>query len=216
MPAAIERRSPESGSQNRLDPQIPQNPRRAVADDRYQRSPSDSVRARCFGCVAVNAAKWPLVRRHCVQWQSTTARSGPRTSYRTAPQRQPPVPLIGDESSSRIIFYGRSTRTPDPAVWSPSSAFSGQTGLLLSVRITHCTRNLYKESSAGTPRPDDVPTAHSAALILTWATVHPPRTILPMVVSQRPSRGPPSAGRVLLRTPEHSSVSRSEPGPSAS
>ena len=141
MPAAIERCSPESGSQNRLDPQIPQNPRRAVADDRYQRSPSDSVRARCFRCVAVNAAKWPLVRRHCVQWQSTTGRSGPRTSYRTAPQRQPPVPLIGDESSSRITFFGRSTKTPDPAVWSPSSALSGQTGLLLSVRVTHCTRS---------------------------------------------------------------------------
>ncbi len=145
MPAAIERCSPESGSQNRLDPQIPQNPRRAVADDRYQRSPSDSVRDRCFVCVAVNAAKWPLVRRHCVQWQSTTGRSGPRTSYRTAPQRQPPVPLIGDESSSRIIFYGRSC-----GVVSVLGLLRPDGTSPLRVRYS-----LYRESSARTPRPDE-------------------------------------------------------------
>jgi hypothetical protein len=103
VPAAIEIRSPGVRSQSTLDPQVSQNPRRAVAEDRYQRSPSDSVRTRFFRCVAVNAAKCPLVRRHCVQWQSTTGRSDPRTSYRTAPQRHPPVPLIAGESSPRII-----------------------------------------------------------------------------------------------------------------
>jgi hypothetical protein len=29
---------------------------------------------------AVAAAKWPLDRRHMLQWQATTGRSGPRTS----------------------------------------------------------------------------------------------------------------------------------------
>ncbi len=65
-------------------------------------APPDSIRTRSSGRAAVNAAKWPLVRRHCVQWQSTTARSGPRTSYRTAPQRQPPVPLTGGRLLLRL------------------------------------------------------------------------------------------------------------------
>src|SRR5215217_6206541 len=117
VPAAIETRSPEAGSQNRLDPQISQNPRRAVADDRYQRSPSDSIRTSASGRVAVNAAKCPLVRRHIVQWQSTTGRSGPRTPYRTAPQRQPPDRPFEDESSSRVIL-------PPQPQYSPTELFS--------------------------------------------------------------------------------------------
>ena len=70
VPAAIERWWPEVGSQNRFDPQSPQNPRRAIEDDRYQRNPFDSFRTSSSGGrVAVQAEKWPLVRRHWVQWQ---------------------------------------------------------------------------------------------------------------------------------------------------
>ncbi len=112
MPAAIETRSPEAGSQNRLDPQISQNPRRAFADARYQRNPLDSIRTNSSWRIAVKAAKWPLVRRHIVQWQLTTGRSGPRTSYLTAPHRQPPV-LMENEPSRTIISSSYFVRIPD-------------------------------------------------------------------------------------------------------
>ena len=69
VPAAIETRSPEVGSQNKLDPQSRQNLRRAIGDDWYQRNPFDSLRMRLSGRAAVEAEKWPLVRRHWVQWQ---------------------------------------------------------------------------------------------------------------------------------------------------
>jgi len=39
------------------------------------------------------AAMCPWVRRHLLQWHLITSRKGPRTSYCTAPQRQPPVAL---------------------------------------------------------------------------------------------------------------------------
>jgi hypothetical protein len=38
--------------------------RRAVADDRYQRSPSDSVRTKSSGRIAVKAAKWAGAATH--------------------------------------------------------------------------------------------------------------------------------------------------------
>src|SRR5215210_661414 len=141
VPAAIETRSPEAGSQNRLDPHVSQNPRRAVADDRYQRSPSDSIRNRFSGRVAVNAARWPLVRRHMVQWQSTTGRSGPRTSYRTAPHRQPPLPLVVGDSPSRFILLRSISKGACP--YGLVSDF----GLLLRgstffVHVTHDIENL--------------------------------------------------------------------------
>ena len=68
VPAIMTIFSPETGSQKRLDPQFPQNPRRAVSDDGYHRKPSDAMRARFSGRAAVAATKWLLVRRHCEQW----------------------------------------------------------------------------------------------------------------------------------------------------
>ena len=102
MHAIKEMFSPKTDSQKMLEPQVRQKPRLADSDDSYQRSPPDSTSVRPSRRVAVAATKWPLVRRHWPQWQLITGRSGPRTSYRTAPQRQPPVTVT--EPGSGLIL----------------------------------------------------------------------------------------------------------------
>src|SRR5215468_5088599 len=118
VPAMIEKRGSPFGAQNRFEPQNWQKPRRALGDESYQRSPRSSRRTMASRRAAVAAAKWPLVRRHMSQWQATTGRSGPRVSYRTAPQRQPPLCtasdirvrhgrlLLGDEFVERLVDGG--------------------------------------------------------------------------------------------------------------
>src|SRR5262249_28928271 len=90
------------GSQNRLEPHSAQKPRRAPASLfglSIHRRPRCSVRVRSSRRAAVLAEKWPCQRRHSSQWQMSTSRRGPRTSYRTAPHRHPPVGISGDNSS---------------------------------------------------------------------------------------------------------------------
>jgi hypothetical protein len=60
----------------------------------YQRRPPAATNTRSACAHAEDAAVCPWVRRQRLQWQRTTSRNGPDTSYRTAPQRQPPVPLM--------------------------------------------------------------------------------------------------------------------------
>jgi hypothetical protein len=64
--------------QNRLPPQMPQNPRSAVSDDLYQRRGSELVNSIFADGALVMAAKCPLVRRHCEQWHAVTPRNAPR------------------------------------------------------------------------------------------------------------------------------------------
>ena len=63
--------------QNRLPPHRPQNPRSALSDDLYLSSVSDAVSSILAELALVMAAWWPLVRRHCAQWQAITPRSAP-------------------------------------------------------------------------------------------------------------------------------------------
>ena len=57
------------GFQNRFEPQLAQNPRSAAAEERYQRRLSERVSDSCGTAQAVAATKWPLARRHILQWQ---------------------------------------------------------------------------------------------------------------------------------------------------
>jgi hypothetical protein len=77
-PAVIAVLSSPVGLQNKLLPQTPQNPRSAASDDRYQLKPSEAVKVRFEDSALVMAAWWPLVRRHCSQWQAIAPRSAPR------------------------------------------------------------------------------------------------------------------------------------------
>jgi hypothetical protein len=65
-----------TGSQNRLDPQCLQNPRRALSDDWNHASPSDLINRNRSKGTDVAAQKWPDVLRHCVQWHAITSRNG--------------------------------------------------------------------------------------------------------------------------------------------
>ncbi len=76
-------RSSSGAFQKRLEPHDEQNPRRAFRFESglsTQVSASPSIR-RSASCAEVNApAPVPLQRRHSLQWQRTTSRSGPVTS----------------------------------------------------------------------------------------------------------------------------------------
>jgi hypothetical protein len=61
-----------SGLQNKLPPHTQQNPRSAFDEDRYQVSVADEVSLKSDVDTLVMAAWWPLVRRHCAQWQAIT------------------------------------------------------------------------------------------------------------------------------------------------
>lgn len=64
-------------SQNRLEPQVPQIPRRAVGEEtNHVGVPVIAIASRG---AEVAATWWPLVLRHCWQWQATTGRKGPVT-----------------------------------------------------------------------------------------------------------------------------------------
>ena len=86
--------SRSGASQKRLDPHSPQKPRRAalsLSGLAIQRKPMALRSTRCSRRTAVAANTCPLHRLHSTQWQSSTSRSGPCRSKRTAPQRQRPV-----------------------------------------------------------------------------------------------------------------------------
>lgn len=76
--------------QKRFEPQREQKPRSAEGEERYQASVSLSINVSASAGAPVAATWWPVVFRHCEQWQATTGRSGPLTSYFTPPQRQEP------------------------------------------------------------------------------------------------------------------------------
>ena len=63
-------------SQKRFEPQIPQKPRLAFSDDTNQVTSPDTLRPVRATDVAVT--KLPVIFRHCLQWQATTGRKGPR------------------------------------------------------------------------------------------------------------------------------------------
>jgi hypothetical protein len=67
------------GRQNKLLPQVAQNPRSADSEERNHRKDCELVMVVSAMLALVIAAKWPLVRRHCSQWQAMMLRSGPVT-----------------------------------------------------------------------------------------------------------------------------------------
>src|ERR1700733_5279225 len=85
------------GSQNRLDPHSAQNLRRAPASLfglSIHLRPACSTSTRSSQLAAVEAETWPCHRRHSSQWQISTSRNGPLTSYLTAPHRHRPVAIV--------------------------------------------------------------------------------------------------------------------------
>jgi hypothetical protein len=78
-------------SQNSELPHLRQKPRLCPGEERYQRNVRPLMILRSHGAQAVAAPTWVCMRWQNTQWQITTSLSGPRTSNRTEPQRQPPV-----------------------------------------------------------------------------------------------------------------------------
>src|SRR5689334_17783355 len=75
-----------------------------VGDIACHLSPRASVSRKPSRSTAVYAPTWPCHRRHFEQWQYVTPVRGLLTSYRIAPQKQPPLFMGG-------IYHDRRRRT---------------------------------------------------------------------------------------------------------
>src|ERR1700684_4466384 len=75
------------GRQKRLPPHRPQKPLCACSDEENHTSVPSFSSVMRSDSAPVAATKWPLVRRHCEQWQAMTSRREPCTVYRTPPHR---------------------------------------------------------------------------------------------------------------------------------
>src|SRR3990167_6013428 len=89
-PTAIPIQSRNTGSQNRVEPQVPQKPRRTFSEDWNQRRDSSPVTVSADFGTSVEAKKWPDCLRHWLQWQASGGLRGVLTSNLIAPQRQDP------------------------------------------------------------------------------------------------------------------------------
>src|ERR1700722_20245138 len=91
VPAQMDILGLVASSKRTLEPHSAQKPRLTVAETECHLSPRASESWKAPRSAAVYAPACPCHRRHLEQWQYVTGVIGPRTSYRTAPQKHPPV-----------------------------------------------------------------------------------------------------------------------------
>src|SRR5688572_26728566 len=101
-PMAIEIESCSIGSQNSEAPQVEQNPRWTLSEERNQATLNSPSILSALRGTSVDTQKWPEVFRHWVQWQASGGFSSPSTSNFTAPQRQDPVSMV---HSSQVLHH---------------------------------------------------------------------------------------------------------------